>query len=120
VVDFCKIRDTDAGGCEVLAVAVPKALMAEHLRVLELAGLSPESVDWEIFGEVNGYLAWRHHPTAAPVALINIGASKTSVAIVQDEQLQFARSVVRGANFLTESIRQRLTLTVAQAEALKL
>jgi type IV pilus assembly protein PilM len=120
IVDFCKIRDTEAGGCEVLAVAVPKAVMAEHLRVLELAGLSPEIVDWEIFGELNGYLAWRRHPNAVPVALINLGASKTTIAIVQEGRLQFARSVARGGNLLTESIRQRATLTTAQAEALKL
>ncbi|HXH10452.1 MAG TPA: type IV pilus assembly protein PilM [Alphaproteobacteria bacterium] len=119
IVDFYKIRDTDAGGCEVLAVAVPKTVMADHLRVFDVAGLSPEIVDWEIFGELNGYLAWRPRPTAAAVALINLGASKTTIAIVQERRLQFARSVARGGHLLTESIRQRSTLTTAQAEALK-
>jgi general secretion pathway protein L len=120
IVDFTRIRDTEAGGCEVLAIAVPRTVMAEHLRVLELAGLSPDIVDWEIFGAINSYLAWRRHSVAGTVALINLGGTKTTITIVQDGQLQFARSIVRGGQALTENIRQRLTLTAAQAETLKL
>jgi general secretion pathway protein L len=120
VVDFAKLRDTAAGGCDVWAVAAPKLAMDEHVRIFELAGLVPAVVDWEIFGELNGYLAWRSAADPGPVALVNLGASKTTVKIVKDATLQFARSIVRGGNALTESIRQRLTLTTAQAEILKL
>src|SRR5919108_4078799 len=52
VVDFAKIRETDAGACEVLAVAAPKAAVDDHLHILERAGLVPEVVDWEVFGEL--------------------------------------------------------------------
>jgi type IV pilus assembly protein PilM len=120
VVDFAKIRDTDTGGCEVLAAAVPTTTMVDHLRMFELAGLMPEVVDWEIFGELNAYLAWRPLPDSGPVALVNLGASKTTVKIINDGSIRFTRSIVRGGNALTESIRQRLSLTTAQAEALKL
>jgi type IV pilus assembly protein PilM len=120
IVDFAKLRDTEAGGAEVLAAAVPKAAMAEHIRIFELAGLVPEVVDWEIFGELNGYLAWRPSSDFGPVALVNLGASKTTVKIINGGGIRFARSIVRGGNALTDSIRQRLTLTTAQAEALKL
>lgn len=120
IVDFIKIRDTDASGCEILAVAAPKTMIAEHLHTLGLAGLSPEIVDWEICGELNGYRAWRHPAAPEPVALINLGASKTTIKIVRAGRLQFSRSVARGGQTLTESIRQRLALTTPQAEALKL
>jgi general secretion pathway protein L len=119
VVDFATVREVD-GGCEILAVAVPKAVLAEHLRVFELAGLTPEIVDWETFGAVNSYLAWRPQPVPAPVALVNLGASKTTISILRQGRLQFARSLPRGGNALTESLRQRLGLPAAQAEALKL
>jgi type IV pilus assembly protein PilM len=120
IVDFAKIRNLDTGGCEVLAVAVAKKVMVDHLHVFERAGLVPDVVDWEIFGELNGYLAWRPSPVSGPVALINLGASKTTVKIIQDGSIRFARSIGRGGNALTESIRQHLTLTSAQAEAMKL
>jgi general secretion pathway protein L len=120
IVDFAKIRNIDTSACEVLAVAVPKKVMAEHLHILELAGLSPEVVDWEVFAELNGYLAWRPSPESHPVVLVNLGASKTTVKIVQEGSIRFTRSIVRGGNALTDSIRQRLSLTSAQAEALKL
>jgi type IV pilus assembly protein PilM len=120
IVDFAKLRDTDGAGCEVLAVAVPKTTIGEHLRIFELAGLMPDVIDWEVFGELNGYLAWRPPQHTGPVALVNLGASKTTVTIIKDRSIRFARSIVRGGNGLTESIRQRLTLTTAQAEALKL
>jgi type IV pilus assembly protein PilM len=120
IVDFAKIRDTETGGCEVLATAVPTTTMADHLRIFEFAGLVPEVVDWEIFGELNAYLAWRPAPDPGPVALVNLGASKTTVKIIKDGSIRFTRSIVRGSNALTESIRQRLSLTPAQAEALKL
>ncbi len=119
IVDFAMIRETDGAGCEVLAVAVPKTTIAEHIHIFELAGLVPEVVDWEIFGELNGYFAWRPSQNPGPVALVNLGASKTTVKIVKNGSIRFTRSIVRGGNALTESIRQRLTLTTAQAEALK-
>ena len=120
IVDFAKIHNLETGGCEVLAAAVSKKVMADHLHVLDLAGLTPEVVDWEIFGELNSYLAWRPLAESGPVALINLGATKTTVKIIQDGSIRFARSIIRGGNALTESIRQRLTLTSAQAEAMKL
>jgi general secretion pathway protein L len=119
IVDFAKIRHLDSGGCEVLAAAVSKKVMADHLHIFDLAGLVPEVVDWEIFGELHSYLAWRPSAASGPVALINLGASKTTVKIIQDGSVRFTRGIVRGGNALTESIRQRLTLTSAQAEALK-
>jgi type IV pilus assembly protein PilM len=120
IVDFAPIRNIDTGGCEVLAAAVSKKALADHIHILELAGLVPEVVDWEIFGELNSYRAWRPLSAAGPVALINLGASKTTVKIVKNGSLRFTRSIVRGGNALTDSIRQRLTLTPAQAEAMKL
>lgn len=120
VVEFTKIRDTEGAGCEVLAVAVPKTTLADHLRIFELAGLVPQVVDWEIFGELNGYLAGHSAKDPTPVALVNLGASKTTVTVLQKGSIRFTRSIIRGGNTLTESIRQRLTLTTAQAEALKL
>jgi type IV pilus assembly protein PilM len=120
IVDFAKVRETEAGGCEILAVAIPKDALAEHLHVFELAGLVPEIVDWEVFGTLNGYQAWRPAPPPEPVVLVNVGASKTTVTIVKDGRIQFVRSIARGGHWLTETIRQRLTLTTAQAEALKL
>jgi len=120
IVDFTKVRETEAGGCEILAAAIPKEALAEHLHIFELAGLVPEIVDWEILGTLNGYQTWQPATTSAPVALVNVGASKTTVTIVRDGRMQFMRSIARGGHWLTESIRQRLTLTTAQAEAQKL
>jgi type IV pilus assembly protein PilM len=119
IVDFTKVRDTESGGSEVLATAVPMTTLTEHLRILALAGLVPELVDWETFGELNAYLAWRSVPDAGPVALVNLGASKTTIKIIHGGSVRFTRSLGRGGNTLTENIRQRLSLTFAQAEALK-
>ena len=118
IVDFAKIRNLDTGGCEVLAAAVSKKVMADHLHILGLAGLAPEVVDWEIFGELNSYLAWRPLQSRA-VALINLGAARRPSKSFKMAAFD-SRSIVRGGNALTESIRQHLTLTSAQAEAMKL
>ncbi|MGH8059563.1 MAG: type IV pilus assembly protein PilM, partial [Candidatus Entotheonellia bacterium] len=120
IVDFVKVRETEGGGCEVLTVAVPKAAVAEHLRIFDLAGLKPEILDWEVFGELNSYLAWRGPAAPGPVVLLNLGANKTTVKILQGDQIAFTRSIARGGNALTEAIRQHLSLSTNQAEALKL
>jgi type IV pilus assembly protein PilM len=120
IVDFAVVRETEGGGCEILAVAIPKETLADYLQIFELAGLVPEIIDWEIFGTLNGYQAWQPTTTSEAVVLVNVGASKTTVTILKDGRIQFVRSIARGGHWLTESIRQRLTLTTAQAEALKL
>ena len=84
LVDFGKIRDTDAGGCEVLAAAVPKSAMAEHLRIFEVAGLVPEVVIDQHFRRRDrlGRLLTALSYNPAPVGL---GVDEDTAAVIQPD-----------------------------------
>ena len=73
----------------MLAAAVSKKV-GRSFAHSRLARLTPEVVDWEIFGELNSYLAWR------PLAESGGGAhqsrpTKTTVKIIQDGSIRFTQ-----------------------------
>jgi len=118
---------TDANGkneMKVLLVAAKKTIVADHSRILTDLGLQPVSVGVDGFALGN---AWELSDLVNPgiqdpgrtVALIDIGATKTSINILRDNVSFFAREVPMGGQDLTNAIARRIGVEPAQAETLK-
>ena len=118
---------TDANGkneMKVLLVAAKKTIVADHSRILTDLGLQPVSVGVDGFAIGN---AWELSDLVNPgiqdpgrtVALIDIGATKTSINILRDNVSFFAREVPMGGQDLTNAIARRLGVEPGQAETLK-
>jgi type IV pilus assembly protein PilM len=104
----------------VLLVACKRALVDEQLRVLASVGLQPEIVDVDVFAVGNAFeTAVQGAGNDRVRALVDVGATKTSVNIVRSGASLFTREIHSGGDAFTAAIANRLGLKDAEAEALK-
>jgi len=112
-----------ANEMRVLLVACKRAVIDEQLRLLAVAGLHPELVDVDVFALGNAFEASNGvDPEAAPrvSALVDVGASKTSVNLMRGGVSLFTREIHTGGTTFTTAIASRLGLQHNEAELLKL
>ena len=108
----------------VMLVAVRRSFVSEHIAQLTLGGAQPEIVDVDVFALANCYEVLG--PPAAPeaekkaTALIDIGAAKSNIAIVQGSRLLFTREVYLAGNELSEAMGRTLGAEGDDVDRLKL
>lgn len=108
----------------VMLVAVRRSFVSEHLAQLKLGGLEPEIVDVDVFALANCYEVLG--PPAPPeaekkaTALIDIGAAKSNIAIVQGSRLLFTREVYLAGNEITEAVGRTMAAEAEDVDRLKL
>jgi type IV pilus assembly protein PilM len=126
VVDFQLLGETVEEGVKKLdlIVAVGEGEFIEnHLAFIKAAGLDPSGIStiphalWHCMQMI---------PEAREglTALIDIGATKTSINMVKDNSLQFTREIAAAGNAFTEAIKEAATLEgalldFAEAEEIK-
>ena len=106
----------------VLLVACKRAIIDEQMRILSEVGLEPLVVDVDVFALGNAFeLAIQRGPDAEQYvsALVDIGASKTSVNLMRGGTSLFTREIHTGGSSFTHTVATRLGLHEAEAEALK-
>ena len=106
----------------VLLVACRRAVIDEQLRILAGAGLQPELVDVDVFALGNAFeLAVGVDPEAGArvSALVDVGATKTSVNLMRAGVSLFTREIHTGGTAFTTAIASRLGLAGGDAELLK-
>jgi type IV pilus assembly protein PilM len=120
LLDFYPISETHSEqGSMVngLLVAAVKESVVANVRAAELAGLNPVDVDLIPFALSRVLL--RGENVAGVVAIIEIGASTSTVIIAKDGLPQFVRIIPAGGGDLTDAIRSEGSLTTEQAETTK-
>jgi len=104
---------------DVILVAAKKELVEEYVNLIELSGLRPCVVDIDPFALQNIYEA-NYDTREDVVALIDIGAGKTSLNIVRDGATLFMRDVSLGCNQINHKISDKVACSLEDAEAIKL
>lgn len=127
--DTQKLMDIPAmeGGedeMKVLLVAAKTSLVEDQATMLQDLGLQPACITVDSFALGNAYeLADVVSPgireADRTVALLDIGASKSSINILRNNITCFAREVPMGGHDLTSAITRRFGLESYEAEALK-
>lgn len=108
----------------VLLVAVKKNVIEEHIALLEALGLTPDIIDVDAFALGNAF-ELRSIMNTTPesqnkvIALVDIGASKTNINILDNTTSQFTREIYMAGNDFTDAISKKLGIDLAQAEAIK-
>lgn len=108
-----------AGQMELLLVAAKKEVVADYASVAREAGLQPLVVDVAAFAVQNGFEA-AYGASNETVALINIGASLSTINILSGGTTAFTRDITAGGNAFTDEIKRHLAVTTEEAEAMKI
>lgn len=129
VLDCAKLEEVtnEAGEKEmkVLLVAVKRNLIDEHIELIQGLGLTPTVIDVDSFAlgnsfELNSLNSPRVDDDDKIIALIDIGAVKTNINILQGSTSYFSREVYLAGNDFTESISRRLSIDPTEAVQLKI
>ncbi len=104
---------------DVLLVAAKKEMIAEYIDILRAAKLNPCVIDVEAFALQNLF-EFNFEPTEDCVVLIDIGASKTSINVLDGPDSLFMRDISIGCFHLDEMIADQLECTMEQAESRRL
>jgi type IV pilus assembly protein PilM len=104
---------------DVLLVAAKKETVNDYLNVLEMAGLTPVIVDVDAFALQNIYEV-NYETGDNCVALIDVGATKTSLNILRGNTSVFMRDISFGCKQVNQFLMNRLDCSFEEAEELKL
>jgi len=108
---------------DVLLVAVRRGFVEDHVQTLNSAGVHPAAIDVDVFALCNAF--WTLGPSGdvsegGAIALVDIGASKSWVAIVKDRRLLFQREIYLAGNEITDAVVRSFNETADSIEELKL
>jgi len=102
----------------VLLVAVKKEVVNSYVNLIQMAGLNPCVIDIDAFALQNIF-ELNYAPEDENVALIDIGASKTSLNILKGNSSVFMRDVTLGCGMINRKIVSLLDCSYEEAEQLK-
>lgn len=103
----------------VLLVAAKKEMISEYINLMKMAKLNPRIIDVDAFALQNIY-KFNYTPEDENIALIDIGASKTSLNILKDNVSEFMRDVSLGCEQINDKIASTVGCTIEETEAIKL
>ena len=103
----------------VFLVAAKKEMVNDYLNLANLAGLNPCIVDVEAFALQNIFEI-NYDTEGENIALIDIGASKTSLNILKGSSSVFMRDVSLGCSQINQKIISLLNCSFEEADEIKL
>ena len=116
----------------VLLVACRSDTLAEQVQLVQQEGLAPFAIDVDLFALAN---AWElcgvpeeeigsgdqpvAHAEERGIALVDVGAERTSINVITGGETCFSREVGMGGNEMTQAVARRLGVELFEAEAIK-
>jgi general secretion pathway protein L len=113
--------NTKAKGSDVLVTAAPKTKIAEHLQFMASADLNPAAitVDGMALFSVSQFLKEEGAQVPGDMAIIDVGASKTTLCLVHEGRPVLLRTLLWGGDHLTHALAVRYACSFAEAERRK-
>lgn len=110
-------------GSLVFAVLSPKKHVRAHIEWLKSIGVDPDWLTFEGMGIINLYLAQLaesdEDPLSGSTLLLDLGHSKTNLAILDQDRLESFRTLSWGGQGLTRSLASSLGISLEEAERAK-
>jgi type IV pilus assembly protein PilM len=110
--------ETNPSQMNVFLVAAKKEMIDDYVNLVNLAGLNPCIIDVEAFALQNIFET-SHGFQDHNIALIDIGASKTSLNILKENSSVFMRDVSLGCSQINQKIVSLVDCSLEEAEQLK-
>ncbi len=105
----------DATKNEVLIAAVHNDALERNQNIMKEAKLTPSFYEIEVFSLLRSVLGRE----LTPVMIVDIGAGKTKVSIVEFGVVRSFHIINRGGNDITSALSKSLSMTYNRAEELK-
>ena len=108
---------------EILLVAAQRSIIESHLAVLKLAKLQALAVDVQplaLSRALQPYLAAGGEEVEGNIAVLDVGAGTSDLAIFHQGVQRFIRIIPIGGNYFTRAIARRLEISDEAAESLKI
>lgn len=102
----------------VLLVAAKKEMVGDYIHLVELAGLHTVIIDIDAFALQNIF-EFNYATEEESIALIDIGASKTSLNILKGYSSVFMRDVSLGCGQINQQIVSQADCSIEEAEEIK-
>ncbi len=100
---------------EVLVVAIHNDILTRYQEILKKTELHSDSFEMEIFSNIRS--SFTHD--LAPVLLMDFGASKTKLSIIEEGIVHVFHIVNRGGSDITKNIASSLGVSFTEAEKVK-
>lgn len=100
---------------EILVVAIHNDTLSRYRDILAKSELHSESFEMEIFSNIRS--SFSHD--LAPVLLMDFGASKTKLSIVEEGVVHVFHIINRGGCDITKNIASSLSIPFSEAEKMK-
>jgi type IV pilus assembly protein PilM len=100
---------------EILIVAIHNDILTKSQEILTNTNLKSDSFELEIFSSIRSSLSH----DLSPVLLIDFGASKTKLTIIESGVVRVFHIVNRGSADITKNIAQSLNVSFTEAEKIK-
>ncbi|WP_309616824.1 type IV pilus assembly protein PilM [Salinibacterium sp.] len=117
VLDFYPISEGDDNTVNGLLVAVLESTVAKNISAARLSGLSPSNVDLIPFA-ITRVNFWGGEGSGT-VALVDVGASTTTVVVATGGVPTFVRIIPTGGDEVTSALASRLSIDPDAAEQIK-
>ncbi len=112
-------NESNPNQMNVLLVAAKKEMVNDYVNIAQLAGLNPCIIDVDAFALQNIY-EFNYSPNEDEnIALIEIGASKTSLNILKGSASVFMRDVSLGCGQINQKIASLIDCPLEEAEQIK-
>jgi type IV pilus assembly protein PilM len=112
-------RRPEASQMDLLLVAAKRDQINDYAQLARDAKLKPLVCDIDAFTVQNLFEHTRGLPPDKTIALINVGASLSSLNIIANGVSAFTREIANGGNVITEEVQKQLNIPFEQAEAYK-
>lgn len=112
-------RRPETGQMDLVLVAAKREEINDYLQIAKTAKLKPVVIDIDAFTVQNLFELGRGLPPDQTFAIINVGASLTSINIIARGMSAFTRDIANGGNYITEQIQRQLGVPFDQAEQYK-
>lgn len=100
---------------EVLVVAIHNDILSRYQEILKKTEIHSDSFEMEIFSNIRS--SFLHD--LAPVLLVDFGASKTKLSIVEEGVVHVFHVVNRGGADISKNIASSLNISFVEAEKIK-
>lgn len=108
------------GSLESMVVVAQRNAIIERIRIVQKAGLRPAVVINDALALENAFnFLRRKDDPGDPVVLLDVGASTTSVNIIEEGRLRASRTFNIAGDAFTRAIRRELDVSAEEAENLK-